>query len=244
MKTILVNAFGGPGSGKTTAAWEICAELKKAGILAEYVSEYAKELVYEMNSPLKAEAERAKELLNGTMSSQSILFAEQKHRIDRLMGQVAVIVTDSPIMLSAIYAKDRTQEFEDNIIRQFFEYNGFNFVISRDDSAFEAAGRLQNFQEAKQKDQEILNMLNRYGIPYEQYTHETLGRLILRIKELSRAFENAETLTDMQQLQDHLSGVMLRSDNAKSLVRSLNDQQLELNDQIEELQTLESEREE
>ena len=137
MKTIIVNAFGGPGSGKTTAAWEICAELKKAGILAEYVSEYAKELVYEMNSPSRAESDRAKRLLNGSMESQGILFAEQKHRVDRLMGQVAVVVTDSPILLSAVYANNRTQEFEDNIIRQFHNYNSFNFVISRDNTKFE-----------------------------------------------------------------------------------------------------------
>ena len=32
MKTLIVNAFGGPCCGKTTACWEIAAELKKRGV--------------------------------------------------------------------------------------------------------------------------------------------------------------------------------------------------------------------
>ena len=43
MRTLIVNAFGGPGVGKTTCCWEIASELKKRGIITEYVSEYAKE---------------------------------------------------------------------------------------------------------------------------------------------------------------------------------------------------------
>lgn len=46
MKTLVVNLFGGAGAGKTTCAIIICAELKKKNINAEYVQEYAKELVY------------------------------------------------------------------------------------------------------------------------------------------------------------------------------------------------------
>lgn len=41
--TVIVNLFGGPGAGKTTCAWEIAAELKKAGLVVEYVSEVAKD---------------------------------------------------------------------------------------------------------------------------------------------------------------------------------------------------------
>lgn len=235
MKTIVINAFGGPGSGKTTASWEICAELKKAGILAEYVSEYAKELVYEMNGsgPL---TERAKVLLNNTQKSQAILFAEQKHRVDRLMGQVAVIVTDSPILLSAVYANDRTQEFEDNIIRQFCDYTSFNFIMSRDESSYEENGRLQNKEGAIRKDIEIQHMLDKYGIPYQKYTHETIPTLISRIRELSRAFQSVETEKDIIALEDDLSGVMLRAQNTKSLYETLSYEEDHIKGQIEDIE--------
>ena len=44
MKKTVVNLYGGPGAGKSTAALQLVAELKKRGINADYVSEYAKEL--------------------------------------------------------------------------------------------------------------------------------------------------------------------------------------------------------
>ena len=49
MKTLVVNLFAGPGAGKTSCAWEIASELKKRGIVTEYVPEYAKELVWDEN---------------------------------------------------------------------------------------------------------------------------------------------------------------------------------------------------
>ena len=46
-KTLVVNLFGAPGSGKSTAAAYIFALLKMAGINAELVTEFAKDKVWE-----------------------------------------------------------------------------------------------------------------------------------------------------------------------------------------------------
>ena len=43
--TIVVNLFGEPSAGKSTCAMDITAQLKRHGINAEYVSEFAKESV-------------------------------------------------------------------------------------------------------------------------------------------------------------------------------------------------------
>ena len=48
-KTIVVNLFGEPSAGKSTAAMDITARLKRKGINAEYISEFAKDKVYENN---------------------------------------------------------------------------------------------------------------------------------------------------------------------------------------------------
>ena len=101
--SIVINAFGGAGAGKTTACLEIVEKLKKKGYLAEYIQEYAKELVYDLNSKNPAEVEFAKKMLDGSMESQEKIFEEQKRRIDRTMGQVDFIVSDSPLLLSYIY---------------------------------------------------------------------------------------------------------------------------------------------
>lgn len=45
--TIVINAFAGPGAGKTTSCLEVAEKLKKQGFVTEYVQEYAKELVYD-----------------------------------------------------------------------------------------------------------------------------------------------------------------------------------------------------
>ena len=92
-KTVVVNLIAGPGAGKTTCAWEIAEKLKKQGYVAEYVSEVAKEYVWD---------ERY-DLLDGSFEHQKSLFDEQKHRIDRLIGKVDFVVTDSPLILNSVY---------------------------------------------------------------------------------------------------------------------------------------------
>lgn len=67
-QTVVVNCFAGPSAGKTTCAWEIASELKKKGIEAEYVSEYAKELVWDNNS----------KLLDGSLESQQEMLTEKR----------------------------------------------------------------------------------------------------------------------------------------------------------------------
>ena len=50
MNTIAGNLFGEPSAGKSTVAMDITARLKRAGINAEYVSEFAKDKAYEQNT--------------------------------------------------------------------------------------------------------------------------------------------------------------------------------------------------
>lgn len=87
-KTVVVNCVAGPGAGKTTCAWEMASELKKQGFSCEYVPEYAKELVWDNRLDLLA-------VLN-----------EQERRINRLIGKVDFVVTDSPLILNALYMSE------------------------------------------------------------------------------------------------------------------------------------------
>ena len=47
--TLIVNLYGGPGSGKSTGAAYIFSMLKMVGVDAEYVTEFAKDKVWEGN---------------------------------------------------------------------------------------------------------------------------------------------------------------------------------------------------
>lgn len=89
---LVMNFVGGPGSGKSTAALAHTATLKKNGALCEYVSEYAKDIIWAEHNWL---------LRNDPYK----IFAEQHHRLNRLREKVDIAVTDSPLFLADFYAK-------------------------------------------------------------------------------------------------------------------------------------------
>lgn len=147
---IVINGYGGPGAGKSTACMEITAALKKEGYNAEYVQEYAKELVYEKDM----------EMLDGSPEHQYEILKEQTRRMDRLYDQVDFIVTDSPVMLNTIYNKQLTPFME------------------RDASNFEEEGRIHNLTESIEKDNEIKDMLQKNEIKYKTYNHENVNEIV------------------------------------------------------------------
>lgn len=91
-KTLIVNLFGGPGAGKSTGATYIFSKLKLAGVDAEYVSEYAKDKVWEQQS-------------DTFWKTQMYVTGKQAWKIARCFGKVDVIITDSPIRLGRTYAE-------------------------------------------------------------------------------------------------------------------------------------------
>lgn len=168
--TLVINAFGGPGSGKTTACFYVACELKKKGYVVEYVPEYSKELVWDENWTL----------LDGSYEHQKEILKEQKRRIDRLIGKVDFIVTDAPILFNIIYLNDceEKKQHMQHLLTLFNQYHNFNFFVKRDEKAFETEGRIQNLEESKEKDQEIIKLLNDSKLYYGQYSHKNLGYIV------------------------------------------------------------------
>lgn len=178
--TIVINAFGGPGSGKTTSCMNICAELKKKGYNAEYVQEYAKELVYDNNM----------EMLDGSAEHQFDILKEQIHRMDRLIGKTDFIVTDSPILLNMVYNQQLTPEYENMVSELSGQYQNFSFFMKRDENQFQTEGRIHNLAESKQKDTEIKSLLKKHNVYFGTYSHDTVDvvvqNAILNFKKLEQ----------------------------------------------------------
>lgn len=168
--TVVVNMFAGPGAGKTTCAWEIASALKKKGLITEYVSEVAKEYVWENNF----------EVLDGSVKNQGKLLEEQDRRIQRLMGKVEVIVTDSPILLNNIYLKEKNPEFESNVINRFKSQNNFNVFIDRG-KKFETTGRIHDYADSIRIDSNIEKLLKDNNFYFKKYTHTQINRCIENI---------------------------------------------------------------
>jgi hypothetical protein len=108
----------------------------------ELVTEYAKDLVYE---------KRLREI------TQEKIFAEQHWRVERLRDHVDYVITDSPILLSAVYKNDN-EHWVNYVWDVFNSYDNFDVWVGRPDH-YTQHGRTQSKKEACQLDQQILTIL-------------------------------------------------------------------------------------
>lgn len=152
MKTIVINLFGEPSAGKSTCAMDITAKLKRNGITAEYISEFAKDKVWENDSEV--------------FRHQEYIFGKQSFKMGRVKDKVQVMVVDSPLILSAVYDRTLGKNFCNTVLDIFNSYNNKNYFLVRNHS-YESEGRLHNEQEAAFIKQEILDKLNEYRINYD-----------------------------------------------------------------------------
>lgn len=134
-KMLIVNLFGAPGAGKSTAAAYIFARLKMAGVKCELATEFAKDAVWENNQE--------------ALRNQIKILGEQYFRITRCEGKVDVLITDSPIFNSYYYNSDPTlgDEFKQLILNLVSKYENMNFFINRT-KPYVQEGRLQNEKES------------------------------------------------------------------------------------------------
>ena len=160
--TKVINLFGGPGCGKSTGAAFIFATLKMAGVNAELVTEFAKDKTWEHNSK--------------ALTCQPYVFGKQSYRMDRCADEVDIIVTDSPLFLSAMYNDDGDiePEFTATVIKKFNEFNNFNYFLKRV-KPYNPKGRNQTEEEAIELDKKIKKNLDNFGIKYSEANGDKSG---------------------------------------------------------------------
>mgnify|MGYP003298298200 CR=1 FL=1 len=152
-KPIVINFFGEPSTGKSTAAAYVYSRLKMLGRSCEYVSEFAKDKVYENNAEV--------------FKHQEYLFGKQSFKMARVADKVDIIVTDSPLVLSCIYNQNEVlgEEFNQTVVNVFKSYNNFNILLTRHFD-YENVNRNHNQEEAEKVRQQIINKLKEYDISY------------------------------------------------------------------------------
>ena len=167
-KSRIINLFGGAGAGKSTAAMELTALLKKNGFVAEYVPEYAKELVWAGDM----------ETLDGSLIHQKQIYEEQKARVARLMGKVDFIVTDSPIILNGVYMTEGTAEDKSSYMAEVVEKfknlgdNQINLFVNRGDKPFEQEGRIHTYEQSVEVDNELRELLSLNDIEFVEINRD------------------------------------------------------------------------
>ena len=140
-RPLVVNLFAGPGSGKSTGAAFLFAYLKLMKVNVELVTEFAKELAWEGDKDFMA-------------NNQVYITGQQIRRMNRLIGKVDVIITDSPIELGALYT-------DSSLLKELCFSEGskwerrLDFFVNRV-KPYNPSGRNQTLEEAQNLDAKIL----------------------------------------------------------------------------------------
>lgn len=172
MNTLVVNFFGGPGTGKSTMAMHVAALLKWEGRNIELITEYAKDKVWENSLDV--------------LTNQVYVFGKQHQRIHRLKGQVEVVLTDAPLLLSLVYGRDNPDLVE-LVLRENAANPNLNIFLERR-KAYNPKGRLQDEAGARELDRQIREMLDAAGQEYRVFpgTREAAQEIAeLALKEAS-----------------------------------------------------------
>lgn len=147
--TLVVNLYGGPATGKGATAALLFGTLKRIGIDCELVRGYAKDLYWE---------ECSTELID-----QCSILGKQLKRINSAMGKVDVIVTDSPILLSAYYNSLDKDLFTQLCFARYKRFNNLDVFLERI-KKYNPNGRPQTEEEAQQIDKEIKELLQKNDV--------------------------------------------------------------------------------
>ena len=185
---IVVNLYGGPGAGKSTGAAYVFSRLKEAGVAAELVTEFAKDLTWDHSRAIL---------------DQMFVFGTQYHWLARLeLDGVQAAVTDSPLLLSVVYAKNDVrmkhrlsthdrQVVAESMKRLNASFDNRDFVIRRA-KPYVGAGRNETESEAKEIDR-MIDELGLEPIRVDGMTtgYETIVQHVLR--EIKSRTENERT---------------------------------------------------
>lgn len=134
-----------------------------AGVDAEYVTEFAKDKVWEGSQE--------------AFKCQFYITGKQAFRVSRCFGKVDVIVTDSPIRLGKIYADliDRKQ-LGLACVEEADRYRGNTIEIFLERvKSYNPNGRNQTEAESKEIDRTIIDMLDEQKVPYLTFTGDIDG---------------------------------------------------------------------
>lgn len=158
---------------------DITARLKRKGINAEYVSEFAKDKLYENNGEV--------------FKHQEYLFGKQSFKMGRVRNKVQVMVVDSPLILCIVYNNNEIigEYFNKTVLNVFDSYTNRNYLLTRKHT-YEDKGRFQNEEEALKVRKQIINALDEMNISYNFATSSEIDCEIIANKIVEEIREHEQ----------------------------------------------------
>jgi hypothetical protein len=175
--TQVINLIGGSGLGKSTTAAGLFSEMKLRGLHVELVTEYVKKWAWQGKKidPL----------------DQPLIFGKQAHAESILYGKVDWIVTDSPLILSALYeefynGKSIIKPSVINFLEAAKEKGvvHHNFFMARN-KPFDTRGRYETEEIARSVDEFMRGALKALGSPYTVVECADRDRTLTILKSLN-----------------------------------------------------------
>lgn len=167
---ILINFFGAPGSGKSTAAALMYARLKQRKYRAEMVRECTKECVYA--------GEKQSDVDAGTV------LTVHETEVNLLSPHCDFVVTDSPFLLSACYTDE--QSVQQRAIKMHYDRPSYNVHLNMPRSFdYRTDGRWETFEEAANRDIGIL-----------KFVRDVIGDFNMLCEFGEFSFSHAKTIID------------------------------------------------
>ncbi len=154
----VINIFAGPGCGKSTVAAGLYHKLKTLNKNVEYVSEYAKDLIYENRF----------ERLNDYL----YVLAEQHHRLLKLSNSVEYAICDGSFLLGYIHCKKNGfynhKLLKELVLDIFNSYENFNYLLPREKKFYTKSGRKESLKEAIKLDKKLSQLFTKKKIVYKK----------------------------------------------------------------------------
>lgn len=171
-KTLIVNLYGGPGTSKSTTAAYLFARLKERGVTCELVTEYAKDLTWEGRSD--------------ALKCQPLVLGKQLYRIERLIGKVDIVITDSPVLLCQVYGAGWGENFRSFVHDVHCRFNTLDVFLARNTEIhpYVPLGRNQTEDQARGLDYAILQMLEGNVTDYARVPVNSLDQTAATILSL------------------------------------------------------------
>jgi hypothetical protein len=155
----VINLFGAPSAGKSTAMLGLTYHMKLMGLSVENTPEFIKEMIYEDSNPEQFTTER--------FGGQLYVLGEQNRRIARLKGQNDFAITDCPLPLIGYYTpNDYASGFTDFVKSLNNTYDNVNYLILRKHE-FENEKRIHGEEMANKIESELAPYLEKMGLKFK-----------------------------------------------------------------------------
>lgn len=146
---IVINLYGGPGIGKSTAAALLYATLKARGYDCELVTEFARDLIWDESYKI--------------LENQIFIFANQYHRLWRVKADY--VIMDSPLLLTLPYDKTNNEAFAAMVKDRYDSFTNVDVLLKRVfDFKIDGGRNQKDIAAAKAIDDQIEAVLARFNI--------------------------------------------------------------------------------